>query len=85
MAELTEIYGLGYGAKETCFTCGCTLAPPGEYDWTAHVRRRCGLFVEVLRPLFGRPFVKRLALCHQTVVCLSCLSVCDVGVLWPNG
>ena len=39
----------------------------------------------------GRPFVKRFALCCQTVVCiclyvcLSCLSVCDVGVLWPNG
>jgi len=23
---------------------------------------------------FGRPFVKRFALCYQTVVCLSCLS-----------
>jgi len=22
---------------------GCTLAPPGEYDWTVHVRRRFGL------------------------------------------
>jgi len=22
---------------------GCTLAPPEEYDWTVHVRRRCGL------------------------------------------
>jgi len=35
---------------------------------------------------FRRPFVKRFALCYQTVVCpvcLSvCLSVCDVGVLW---
>jgi len=28
--------------------------------------------------IFGRPFVKRFALCYQTVVCLS-------GVLWPNG
>jgi len=28
--------------------------------------------------IFGRPFV---TLCYQTVV----LSVCDVGVLWPNG
>ena len=29
------------------------------------------------RPIFGRPFVKRFALCYQTVVCpvLSCLSV----------
>jgi len=26
---------------------------------------------------FGRPFVKRFALCY--------LSVCDVSVLWPNG
>jgi len=33
------------------------------------------------RNLFGRPFVKRFALCYQTVVCLS---LCDVGVLWPN-
>jgi len=25
--------------------------------------------------IFGRPFVKRFALCYRTVVCLSCLSV----------
>jgi len=39
-------------------------------------------------PVFGRPFVKRFALCYRSVVCpasLSVLSVCDVGVLWPNG
>ena len=34
--------------------------------------------------VFGRPFVKLLALCYQTIV-LSVQSVCDVGVLWPNG
>jgi len=34
---------------------------------------------------FGRPFVKRFALCYRSVVCLSCLPVCNVGVLWPNG
>jgi len=34
---------------------------------------------------FGRPFVKRFALCYRTVVLSVCLSVCDVGVLWPNG
>jgi len=34
--------------------------------------------------VFGRPFVKRFPRL-QTVVCLVCLSVCDVGVLWPNG
>ena len=31
---------------------------------------------------FGRPFIKRFALCYRTVV-LSWLSVCNVGVLWP--
>jgi len=31
--------------------------------------------------IFGRPFVKRFALRYRTVV----LSVCNVGVLWPNG
>jgi len=38
--------------------------------------------------VFGRQFIKRLALCYRTVVCLSCLSVlsvCNVGVLSPNG
>ena len=42
--------------------------------------------------VFGRPFVKRFALCYRTFVCLSsvlsvCLAcpLCDVGVLWPNG
>jgi len=24
----------------------CTLAPPGEYDWTVHMPRRCGLAAE---------------------------------------
>ena len=34
--------------------------------------------------VFGRPFVKRFALCYRTVV-LSVCPVCNVGVLWPNG
>jgi len=44
-----------------------------------------GLFLLSLS-VFGRQFVKWLALCCRTVVCpvLSC-PVCDVGVLWPNG
>jgi len=29
-------------------------------------------------------FIKQFAVCHRTVL-LSVLSVCDVGVLWPNG
>ena len=36
---------------------------------------------ETVTVVFGRPFVKRFALCYRTVVC----PVCDVGVLWPNG
>jgi len=36
--------------------------------------------------LFGRPFVKRFALCYRSVVCLSCLSVtlvhCGQTVRW---
>jgi len=37
--------------------------------------------------IFGRPFVKRFALCYRTVVCpiRAVCPVCDVGVLWPNG
>ena len=35
--------------------------------------------------ILGRPFVKRFTLCYRTIVCLSVLSICDVGALWPNG
>jgi len=35
--------------------------------------------------IFGRPFVKRFALCYRTVVCLSVCPVCDVRAQWPNG
>jgi len=43
-----------------------------------------GKFSDFLKTgrVFGRPFVKRFALCYRTVVCLS---VRNVGVLWPNG
>jgi len=34
--------------------------------------------------IFGRPFVKRFALCYRTVI-MSVCSVCNVGALWPNG
>jgi len=50
----------------------------------------CMLEKNAFGVVFGRSFVKRFALCYQTVVCpvRSCLSVCPVcnaGVLWPNG
>jgi len=37
---------------------------------------------------FWRPFVKWFALCYRTIVLSVCRvfqSVCNVGVLWPNG
>jgi len=37
------VWDLSGGPKETCIRWCCTLAPPGEYHWTVHVRRRCGL------------------------------------------
>ena len=50
----------------------------------------CGSQLSLVCPIFGRPFVKRFALCHRTVVCLSVYPVlscpvCGVGVLLPNG
>jgi len=30
-----------------CITCGCTMALPGEHDWTVRVRRRCGLLLPI--------------------------------------
>ena len=37
--------------------------------------------------VFGRPFLKRFALCYHDrfLSVLSVCPVCDVGVLWPNG
>ena len=46
-----------------------TLVSSGDFRW---------------KTVFGRPFVKRFALCYQTVVCPVC-PVCDVSALWPNG
>jgi len=36
-------------------------------------------------PFYKRSPPKRLALCYRAVVCLSCLSVCNDGALWPKG
>jgi len=42
-------------------------------------RKACVLAV------FRRPFVQRFALCFGTIVCLVCLSVCNVSVFWRKG
>ena len=51
--------------------------------WYDHLLNICYAFMLVI-VFNGRPFV-RFALCYRSVVLSVCLSVCDVGVLWPNG
>jgi len=41
---------------------------------------QCSIVMPPKNKVFGRPFVKRFALCYDLSVC----PVCDVGVLWPN-
>ena len=40
------------------------------------------IFISSMALVFGRPFVKRFALCYWTVVCLSCLSVLSVTLVY---
>jgi len=56
------------------------LAESLEYIDRCHVRASAFCHVG----FFGRPFVKRFALCYRSVVCPVC-PVCDVRALWPNG
>jgi len=42
------------GHKEASVRCGCTLAQPGEYDWSVRVRRWCGLYVNLLSQVVRR-------------------------------
>ena len=58
-------------------------ATPCQYIHTTRKAIDCATALPLT--VFRRPFVKRFALCYQTVVCLSCLSVCNVRALWPNG
>jgi len=60
-----------------------------QADFTRISPRSCyGFFftsIGVNASVFGRPYIKRFALCYRPLSVLSCLSVCDVGVLWPKG
>jgi len=49
-----------------------------QYQRYRHDRQRS---VSIRRTVSQTVAPKRFALCHGTVICLSC----DVGVLWPNG
>ena len=46
-----QVQSYSTGGTANVPSCKNTLAPPGEYDWTVHVRRRCGIFVKLLWPL----------------------------------
>ena len=63
-----------------------------EFQKSATTWRRCAQdqhhSAQAPPRIIGRPFVKRFALRCGTVflsVCLYVLSLCNVGVLWPNG
>ena len=62
------------GSKEARLRWRCTLAPAGEYDWTVHVRWRCGLFVKLLWPLVFASPNEGCDTLRST--CLLCLFVC---------
>jgi len=42
------VVDLGWPKEPWCIRRGCTVAPPGKYDWTVHVQRRCGLLSNYL-------------------------------------
>jgi len=49
------------------FYTGCTLAPPGEYDWTVPVPQRCGLmsnYLDHLLTICGLLYVYHFG-CHK--------------------
>jgi len=70
---------LDEGPDSTCIRWMRTMAPPGEYDWTVHLRRRFGLLsnyfdhlllgsIVVLRPIVTDRVVWSVGL-SVTVVC----------------
>jgi len=50
-------FGLGWAQLEANIRLGFTLAPPGEYHWTVHVLRRCGLLSNYYDHLFLLAFL----------------------------
>ena len=54
----------------------CTVAPPGEYLWTVHMRRRCGLFSFAKLRVTNRRSIAERSGCFQRRTFVS-LSVCQ--------
>jgi len=48
---------------------GCTLAPPEEYDWTVHVRRRCGLTLTTCLKRLKRAGLLLERDCYHRIYC----------------
>jgi len=66
MVELIEVpFGLWtrVGVRRHVLDGGITLSPRGEYDWTVHVWRWCGLFVKLLWPVVLASFFSAVTLC----------------------
>jgi len=71
------VYDVDTGrSKEACTRWECKLVPPGEYDWTVHVRRRYGLFVKLLWPF---------VIMYSWVVWSVSVSVCRSSDPCKNG
>jgi len=49
--------------QKACIRWRCTLALTGEYDWTVHVRLRCGLFCQMTLTY------SRFFQCFNNIVC----------------
>ena len=76
--------------QRRCFQCGSVaLRPDIKGTELPRFQGKVSSLANILIPIdcattlpltvFGRPFVKRFALCYRSVVCLSvCLSVCPV-------
>ena len=82
-ADIADTLHLGDLAMATIFWLsiyGYTLAPPGEYDWAVHVRRRCGLMSNYFDHLFSFDTAYRRFLHGVTVFRIDEAPVFD-GVL----
>jgi len=62
----------------------CFVRPPLNACFLGPTRVQIINGISIGLAVFGRPFVKRFALCYRAVVSPVC-PVCKVGVLWTNG
>jgi len=49
----------------------CLLASSGDYNWTVHVSRRCGLFVKLLWPHFKIEIVDQTHIAYTKAILLE--------------